>query len=172
MRFSSLFILLIIVSCAPIYVNHDYEKGTDFSKYKTYNYYDNINTGLSDFDAKRLFSALDEALQTKGFQMSTSPDFYIDIKSSERQSMKRNSVGVGVGGSGSHVGGGVSVGIPIGQPNIDRKIQFDFVDENGIGLFWQAISESTFKPNDDPESKEMAFKAIVDKVLKKFPPNQ
>jgi len=167
-----LLFMFFIVSCAPIRVTYDYERTTDFSKYKTYNYFSDINTGLSELDNKRLFDVLDAGLQAKGLSLSETPDFFIDIKSGEYQDMQRSSVGVGLGGTGSHVGGGVSVGIPIGQSNVNRQIQFDFVDEKSNGLFWQAVSESSYGPNETPENKEANFKAIIAKVLEGFPPKK
>jgi len=163
-------LLLLIVSCAPIRVTYDYERTADFSKYKTYNYYSDINSGLSDLDTKRLLDALDAGLQAKGLSLSDTPDFFIDIKSSEYQENQNSTVGVGMGGTGRHVGGGISIGFPIGQENINRQIQFDFVDENGIGLFWQATSESSYNPNATPEKREADLRAIVAKVLAVFPP--
>lgn len=165
-----IFILFLIFSCAPIRVTYDYERTVDFSKYKTYNYYSNINSGMNELDTKRLLDALDSGLQAKGINLSDTPDFYIDIKSSEYKEVQNSSVGVGVGGTSGNVGGGLSVGIPIGQSNLNRIIQFDYVDENGQGLFWQAISESSYSPNSSPQQKESLFKAIVTKVLEGFPP--
>jgi len=170
--FKSLLLLFIATSCAPIHVNYDYEKGTDFIQYKTYNYYSDIDTGLSELDTKRLFNVLDEKLSIKGLSLSDSPDFYINIQSSEYQESQRNTVGVGIGGSGQNVGGGVSVGIPIGQANINRQIIIDFVDESKNGLFWQAVTESSFNPKATSENREERFKLIVDKVLEGYPPKQ
>lgn len=170
MRYFLVLIVLLLVSCASIKVNYDYDENTDFSLYKTYNYYSDIKTGLSELDTKRLFNALDEALQNQGFTLSDSPDFFIDIQSSEYQETNRNSVGLGVGGSGRNVGGGISIGIPVKQDNVNRIIQFDFVDESGIGLFWQAVSESSFNPKATPEQRNAQLQSIVEKVLKGFPP--
>jgi hypothetical protein len=171
MKFYRIFILsLLFVSCAPIYVNYDFEKDTNFSKYKTYNYFGDMQTGLSDFDTKRLFDALDLKMKEKGLVLSDKPDFYIDVKSSEFQVAQRNAVGVGVGGGGRNVGGGISIGLPIGQANVNRQIIFDFVDERGMGLFWQAVSESSFNPNALPEKREARLTAIVKKILAKYPP--
>lgn len=167
-----LLIVLLVMSCAPIRVTYDYERNTDFSKYKTYNYYSDINSGLSELDTKRLLDAFDTNLQARGYSLSDQPDFLIDIKSSEYQENQRSTVGVGMGGTGRHVGGGVSIGIPIGQANVNRQIQFDFVDEKGSGLFWQALSESQYNPNATPENREGLIKAIVNKVLEGFPPKK
>ena len=161
---------LLVLSCAPVRVNYDYEKLTDFNSYKSYNYYSDMNTGMSELDAKRLLDALDSELSAKGLHMSDSPDFLINIKSNTFQEGRRNNVGVGLGGGGGHVGGGISIGIPVGQAKINREIVFEFVDDNISGLFWQAISESAYAPNAKPEAKETQFKAIVEKVLSGYPP--
>ncbi|WP_147677279.1 DUF4136 domain-containing protein [Algibacter pacificus] len=165
-------LVFLFASCAPIYVNYDYEKGTDFTKYKSYNYYADMKTGLSELDTKRLLNILDVQLQEKGFILSETPDFFIDIKSSEFKGAQRQTVGVGVGGTGRHVGGGISIGLPIGQAQVTRKITFDFVDENIKQLFWQAVSESSFNPNSTPEKRENGLNTIVTKVLKQYPPKK
>ncbi|WP_298339421.1 DUF4136 domain-containing protein [uncultured Algibacter sp.] len=173
MRFLKISILaLIIVSCAPIHVNYDYDKAVNFNNYKTYQYYADMETGLSELDTKRLLDAIDAKMKVKGFSISETPDFFIDIKSAEYQEPQSQSVGVGVGGGGRNVGGGISIGLPIGQGNINRQITIDFVDENKKQLFWQAISESSFNPRATPEKREARMQAIVEKVLSGYPPKK
>lgn len=163
-------LIIITASCAPIYVNYDYEKGTNFNDYKTYNYYTDLETGLSELDTKRLLDVLDNQMQAKGFIISETPDFFVNVVSSEYEANNRNTVGVGVGGGGRNVGGGISIGLPIGQPKMNREIVFEFIDEDGIGLFWQAVSESGFNPNASPEKREAKLNNIVAKVLAGYPP--
>ncbi|GAA4887736.1 DUF4136 domain-containing protein [Flaviramulus aquimarinus] len=171
MRFLKIAILaVLIVSCAPIRVNYDFDKQTNFQQYKTYNYYDDMETGLSELDTKRLLDALDAKMTTKGFSLSNTPDFFIDIKTRQYQEAQRQTVGVGVGGGGGNVGGGISIGIPIGQSKINRQITIDFVDENKKQLFWQAICESNYNPNAIPGEREERLIAIVEKVLMAYPP--
>jgi len=161
---------LIINACAPIYVSNDYEKTTNFNDYKTYNFFSNIESGLNDFDEKRFINALEGKLKSMGLQKSENASFLIDIKSDEFEGGSNNNVGVGVGGGNRGIGGGVSVGIPIGQSNINRQITVEFVDESKTGLFWQATSQCTFNPNQKPEKRELRFQAVVDKMLKNYPP--
>ena len=169
-RLALLLSLIMLASCASIRVTYDYEKNTNFDAYKTYNYYSDMNTGMSELDTKRLLDALDKAMAAEGYTLSETPDFFVDIKSSEYQQQRGNNVGVGLGGTGRNVGGGISVGLPIGQTQMGRQIIFDFVDENKNGLFWQAISESNYNPKASPEKREAQFIAIVAKVLEGFPP--
>ncbi|WP_047545257.1 DUF4136 domain-containing protein [Psychroserpens sp. Hel_I_66] len=169
----NLYVLLAVIlltSCSSIRVNYDYEKTRDFTQYKTYNYFSDVNTGMSELDSKRLFKAFDDAMQSKGYALSQTPDFLVDIKSAEFQQARNNNVGVGVGGGGRNAGGGISIGLPLGQSQLGREIVFDFVDESNNQLFWQAISESNYKPNASPEKREANFVALVEKVLKGFPP--
>lgn len=173
MKFIKLLLLVLLFSsCASIRVNYDYDKQTNFSNYKTYNYYSDLETGMSELDTKRFLDILDAGLKAKGFSLSETPDFFINIQSDEYQNQQRSNVGVGVGGGGHNVGGGLSIGLPIGQPRMNRQITIDFIDENGKGLFWQAASESGFNPKASPEKREAIFKAIVDKVLSQYPPQK
>ena len=162
--------LALMTACAPVRVNYDYDTKTDFSTYKTYNYYAPLNTGLSDLDTKRLLDVLDTQLMAKGLTLSDTPDFVINIQSSEYQDVQRNNVGVGMGGGGGNVGGGISIGIPVGQANVNRQIIFDFVDDSKSGLFWQAISDSSYNPNANPQQREAQLQKIVEKVLSGYPP--
>ncbi|MDN3493952.1 DUF4136 domain-containing protein [Winogradskyella bathintestinalis] len=167
-----LFVLFFMTSCGST-VHYDYEKSTNFNNYKSYNYFDNMKTGLSELDTKRLIRAMDAKLKNMGLSKSENPEFFIDIQSQDIHSRNNSNVGIGVGGGGGRVGGGVSIGIPVGQRNNNREIMIDFVDKsNGERLFWQAIAESSYNPNATPEIRAAQFEKIVEKVFSKYPPEQ
>jgi hypothetical protein len=167
-KLASIFFLLFFISCG-VTVNYDYEKNTDFSKYKSYSYFADMNIGLSELDAKRFFNALENAMELKGMTLSENSDFIINIQSTTFQEIQNQpSVGVGMGTGG----GGVSVGIPIGQANVSRQIVFEFVDAETNQLFWQAISSESDAPTNNPEEREAKFKTLVAKVLEGYPPKK
>ncbi|MEE9363199.1 MAG: DUF4136 domain-containing protein [Cellulophaga sp.] len=166
---AAVLIFLFLVSCGSIRVQYDYDKETDFSSYTTYNYYQDLDTGLSELDAKRLLKALDATLRLKGFLLSEEPEFFINIESSLGMP-NRNTVDLGIGGTGRSVGGGISIGVPVGASKEQRVIQFDFIDSQKDALFWQAISRSSFKENSTPEERERILQELVNKVLSKYPP--
>lgn len=165
-------VLVLLTSCSAIRVNYDYDKDTDFSAYTTYNYFPEMDTGLSELDTKRLLKAIDSTMRGKGFLLSEEPEFLIGIVGRSFQAPKNNSVGVGIGGSGRNVGGGMSIGIPVGATNIEREIQFDFVDSQKDELFWQAITVSTLKENSTPKVREAKLQALVTKTFEKYPPKR
>tara|TARA_R110000868_G_scaffold107765_1_gene294736 strand:+ start:104 stop:628 length:525 start_codon:yes stop_codon:yes gene_type:complete len=162
--------LLLIVSCAAVRVNYDYDKETDFAGYTTYSYFPDMETGLSGLDEKRLLVIIDSIMLVKGIKYSEEPDFYVNIQSSSFQAPQNSNVGVGLGGGGGNVGGGISIGLPIGQAKLERQIQFDFVDSQKNELFWQATSSSGFKENGTPEDREKNLREIANKVFTKYPP--
>lgn len=168
----SFIVCFLLCSCGSVNVDYDYDSNLDFSSYKTFNFYDEPESGLSELDHKRLVRILSEELQKKGLEISEDPDFLIGIQSEEYERENGSGIGVGVGGTGGNVGGGISVGIPMRNNKLERDIIFDFIDEKGIGVIWQALSTSSFNPDSNPEQREANLRAVVQKVLAKFPPEK
>ncbi|WP_422105779.1 DUF4136 domain-containing protein [Winogradskyella sp.] len=170
--FRFILIALILTSCGTV-VNYDYEKSTDFTQYKTYNYFDDMQTGLSELDTKRIIRSIDAKLATLGLTRSDNPDFFIDIQSQDIPNRNNSNIGVGAGGTGGNVGGGVSVGIPLAGNQYTREVVIDFVDKKqNEKLFWQAVSESSYRPNATPEKREAVFVKLVEKIFSAYPPNK
>ena len=167
----SLFLLVFVsLSCTTTKATFDYDKQANFTAYKTYNYYADATTGLSDLDIKRLYHQLDSLLVIKGFQKAETPDILINIIANAYVAPTNNTVGVGVGGTGRNVGGGISIGLPIGSPTINQQITIDFVDAQKDALVWQAIVNGHFKENATPQTKEAYFKKVAEKALAGYPP--
>ncbi|WP_299115280.1 DUF4136 domain-containing protein [uncultured Winogradskyella sp.] len=165
-----LLVLLLFTSCGA-FVDYDYEKDTDFTQYKTYNYFTDMKSGFNQLDEKRLIRAIDDKLKIMGFEKSETPSFSIDIQSGEVTSNSNSNVGVGIGGTGRNVGGGVSIGIPVGQNRVMREISIEFVDDSKNGVFWQAITTISNIGN-TPEKREESFMKLIEKVFSKYPPKK
>ena len=90
----SILFIGLILSCSPIRVSVDYDKQVDFSKYKTYNYYSEMVTGLSELDNNRLMNGFDDVMTSKGLSLSSDPDFYVNISSGEYDNPNTGGVGV------------------------------------------------------------------------------
>lgn len=166
----SILLVLSLLSCSSVRVNYDYDKTVDFSSYSTYNYYADMQSGLSQLDEKRLLRALDSTLKARGYRLAEEPELFINIMSDEYRGAPNSNVGVGIGGTGRNVGGGISVGLPLGGLNLQRSIQFDLVDAQRDALVWQAVAESGLSENASPSVREDKLRAVVKKVFSKFPP--
>ena len=161
---------LLSVSCATVRVDYDYDREVDFTAYTTYNYFSDLDSGMGEMDERRLIGILDSILQTRGYRLAEEPDFYVNILSTVFQAGGRNSVGVGLGGGGRNIGGGISLGIPVGSPALKRSVQIDFVDAQRDALFWQAVAESGYREAATPAIREEKLRNLVKKVFSKFPP--
>lgn len=168
-RITYLLVAFLLVSCGA-YVDYDYEKTTDFSQYKTYNYFTNMDTGFSQLDNKRLFRVMDAKLKSMGFIKSENPSFNIDIQSSAITNNITDNVAIGVGGTGNNIGGGVSFGIPVGAYAVQREVIIEFVDDSKNGMFWQAVTVLSQTSNNTPEKREAAFVKLIEKIFSKYPP--
>ncbi len=164
-----LFFLLIVTSCGSTYVVHDYDEQQDFDDYKTYGFFSEMDSGLTELDHKRLLAATEAAMQAIGFMKSETPDIYIDFKTIIKEGPSRNSIGVGLGSGGGGVNIGVGGAIPIGGPQTYLEITTDFVDAKRGQLVWQAIAEKRFFLNASPDNRTSFFQKIIKKSLAKYP---
>lgn len=170
MKFLSILVLSIFfVSCGAS-VAVDYDKQVDFSKYNSYNYFPTIESGLSELDDGRIKQVTDSLLQQRGFVKSETPQLFVNFYARENLSNSRNSIGIGIGGSGRNVGVGVSGGIPIGGNVINQRLTMDFIDVQKDELVWQAVAEDEMKERATVEKKEAYYISIIQKILSKYPP--
>lgn len=167
-----LFISLFLTSCGGPRAVYDYDETAGFSNISTYQIFPELETGMNQLDEQRLINILSEQLAQRGFTTSEDPQIFVNFYSTEYQTPSRNSVGIGVGGSGRNVGVGISGGIPIGGPEVYRKITFDFIDAQKDVLIWQAVVEGKFDNNMPPEKRADKLQTMVQEALKGYPPNK
>lgn len=161
---------LVLISCASVQV--DYDPEFNFSQYKTYNYYPEMESGISQLDNKRVQAALDSLLPLKGLTKSDTPDVFINYYAAESINDSRSTIGLGVGGGGANGGVGVSGGIPIGRPKIQQQFTLDFVDPMKDALIWQGITLGNFPENAKPEKRKKYYLKVVERILNKYPPKK
>ena len=157
---------IFIFACSSSKVSYDYDTQQDFSQYKTYNYYPELQTGLSELDDKRLLNATDSILKTKGLVKSETPDLHINFKSNTYQARSNTNFGVGIGvGRGPvNVGGGLPLN------GLQQRIQLivDLIDTKTNALVWQAEIDDTQNSKQTPETRTSFFRIMMGKVFSKF----
>ena len=166
---SVLIISIVLVSCGAT-VAVDYDRQTDFSKYNSYNYFPDIDSGLNELDNNRIMQITDSFLQERGFVKIETPQILINFYARESVSNSRNTIGIGIGGGGGNMGVGVSGGIPIGGRVVNQQLTMDFIDSEKDELVWQAIAEGEMKERATPQQKEAYYISVVQKILAKYPP--
>ncbi|MFC4738921.1 DUF4136 domain-containing protein [Flavobacterium ponti] len=165
-----LFILSILASCSSVRVNADYDKKVDFNQYKTYAYIkasiDKVE--ISDLDKKRILHSIDDAMTTKGFSKSESPDMLISIftKESERVDVYNNNYwGMGFGW-GWNPYWGMNYNRVYTTP--EGTLFIDIFDGKTKEMIWQG--EGSGYLTKDTNKKDARIKEFVDKILEQYPP--
>lgn len=169
-----LFILLVITSCASVNVNTDYDKSTNFTDYKTYAYYkqgiDNVK--ISDFDKRRILTAIDSVMLSKNFTKSETPDMMINFYTDAEKDVSINSYYAGYG-YGWGYGWGWGWGYPYGggtytSTSIKGILTIDVINAKKNELIWQGIGSGTLGQNQ--QNKDEKIRNFVSQILMSFPP--
>lgn len=147
----------------------DFDKSVDFSKYKSFDYYIEPNTGLSELDQKRVKESIDSLLNSKNITQQTIPEFSINFYAEFYTVETENSIGVGLGTGGRNVGGSVSSDIPIRTQKDMIALTIEFVDALTKELFWQGVMERKMKDFKDPSERDVYISEIVSKILAEYP---
>ncbi|UGU16937.1 DUF4136 domain-containing protein [Sinomicrobium kalidii] len=164
------FVSVLLTACSTAKI--DYDRSTDFSSYRTFNFYPEMNSGLNQLDEKRVIAQTEALLTGRGFVKSDTPDMYINIFTRQYDTPYRSSVGIGVGSGGRHGGFGISGGIPIRINSTTQEVTFDLIDAERDELFWQGIYEARTGNNSSPGAREQMYRKVVEKVFAKYPPGR
>lgn len=168
MKYFRYIFLLLIIGCSSSKVVYDYDSKTDFTKFKTYAFFEDVGDGLNEIDTKRFVNSIENYLDSLGLRKNEKPDFYINLVSEKAELPKNNNVGVGVGGRNAGIS--ISTGMLFGGNKIRETITIDFVESSNNKLFWQGILNTKVREKIKPEDREVLVDQIIAKILNKYPP--
>lgn len=175
MKYLKYLFICILMGCSSSKVVYDYDTKEDFSKYKTYAFFDDVGAGLNEIDTRRFTRSIERYLDSLGLKKVKKPDFYINVISERNEVPKNNNIGIGVGSGGGRRGGtsvGVTTGVSLGGNKIKEEIAIDFVAANNNQLFWQGVITKKYSDRIKPRTREAMVKEIIITVLSKFPPKK
>jgi hypothetical protein len=166
-------LIFVMGACSSVRVANDYDKKTDFSKYKTYAFLkDGVDkVEISDLDKKRILRSIEEAMTAKGFTKSENPDLLINFftKSTEQVNVNQFNngwgYGYGIGWSPWIWGGHTSV-----YSNTEGTLFIDLIDASRKELVWQG--EGTGILTQNTGEKDERIREFVTKVLAQYPPSE
>ncbi|CCG54119.1 Probable lipoprotein precursor [Flavobacterium indicum GPTSA100-9 = DSM 17447] len=158
--------IFFLISCSSVRVNADYDKKANFSAYKSYAYFKSgiDKAEISDLDKKRILYAIDDAMATKGFTKSESPDVLISIFTKEREVIDvYQNYGWGWGWGPWGLGYNRTISTPEGT------LFIDIFDAKTKELVWQGQGTGYLTTNTD--KKEERIKEFVSRILEQYPPS-
>ncbi len=174
-----LFVLTLIMTNAQK-VTGDYEKSTDFSKYKTYQFIgwqDDSDQVMNDFDKKRLRDAIIEEMGSRQFELVESGAdlgvslFVVVNKKTSTTAYTNYYGGAGYGHGRRYGGRGWSSGYATTSYSerdyLQGTLVLDMLDTQSKDLLWQGVATGTV--NSKPEKREKSIPKAIKKLMKKFP---
>ncbi len=175
-------LLFIITSSALCQdVRYNFDKGTDFSKFKTYKWVTIKDAQKpDDLVDKQVKAAVDAGLASKGLSKTEgdTADVYVAYQTALSTEKQYTSFDSGMGGWGYGPGwygggwygggGGMTTGttstIYVGQ------LAVDMYDSANKDLVWRGVASKTLDPKAKPEKREKNLNKAVQKLMKNYPP--
>lgn len=159
-------------------VRYNFDKDTDFAKFKTYKWVVLKDApSVDNLRDKQIKDAVEAELTNKGLTRTDADtaDLYIGYQAaigSEKQFTSYNTnwgYGPGWYRGGWYGGGG---GMTTGQTSTiyTGQLAFDFYDSKNHDLVWRGVASKTMDPKAKPDKQQKNLTKAVAKLLKNYPP--
>jgi hypothetical protein len=178
--FLSIVALLSAVATFGQDVRYNFDKNTDFSRFKTYRWVEIKDAAkVNDLVAKQIMGALDAELATKGLKKvdSDPADLYIGYQAGIGQEKQFTSYSTdwGYGGGwyrGGWYGGGMGSSTTYGSTDTIYvgQLVLDMYDSANKDLVWRGLASKTINEKAKPDKQAKNLAKAVKKMLKNYPP--
>jgi hypothetical protein len=182
MFFSMVIVLIAASSAVSQDVRYNFDKNSDFSKFKTYKWVTLKDAAKpNDLTDKQIIAALDAELATKGLSKvdGDNADLYIGYQVGIGQEKEFTSYssdwGYGAGWyRGGWYGGAGGMSTTTGQTSTIYvgQLALDMYDSANHDLVWRGVVSKTLDPKAKPDKQQKNLKKAVAKLLKNYPPGK
>jgi uncharacterized protein DUF4136 len=174
--------LVFLLACSALAqdVRYNFDKNTDFSKFKTYKWVALKGaTPLNDLTDRQIKDAVDAELVKKGLSRTDgdSADLYIGYQAAIGQEKQFTSFSSdwGYGGGwyrGGWYGGGPGMSTTTGQTSTiyTGQLALDMYDSANHTLVWRGLASKTIDTKAKPDKQQKNLTKAVAKLLKNYPP--
>jgi len=162
-------------------VRYNFDKDSDFSRFKTYKWVLIKNAQpVDDILNKNIQSTVDAQLAAKGMTKTDadSADLYIGYQAAvgQEKQLTLYSSDWGYGGGWYRGGwyGGPSSSMTTGQTSTiyTGQLVLDMYDSHNQDLVWRGVVSKTLDAKAKPEKQQKNLTKAVTKLLKNYPPNR
>ena len=164
------FVLAIALVAAGVTV--DFDKETDFSKFKTYAWKKGT-PAASSLNEDRVHKAIDAQLAAKGLTKTDGEaDVYVysHVKTSRQQQVSVDNFGYGgYPGWGGWGGAWTTTSVNV-HDVVEGTLIVDLVNAGNKQLAWRGLATKTVFPDTKAEKIEKIINQSVAKMFQKFPP--
>ena len=163
---------LMLLSAATLFaqkVNVDWDRGTDFSKFKTYAWQPSPDPAKELWD-QRVIDGVNQQLQAKGFQLVTAnAQLWVVYTAHIKHEQQEVGTGYNMGpGWGWGYWGGPTTTTYNTYTYKEGTLVVEIADNNGRTLLWRGSATDTLADNSDKNIKKL--NNAISKLFKNFPP--
>jgi hypothetical protein len=160
-RLTALCFLVFFFGCA-ITVKYDYDKYTDFSKLKTYEWLPiPVRTGMAEQKIQEIKRTIDADLAAKGLSISPdSPDFLVSARMKRSDRVKRKDVKT-MASAASRV-----EEVPVEG----FFLSLEFMDPESKRILWEGSAKLRFDEKPSQEKRDAQVMKALKEMLQKYPP--
>lgn len=160
-------------------VRYNFDKGADFSKFKTYKWVVLKDAAtVNDLVDKQIKEAFDTQLSQKGLTRvdDDTADLFVGYQAAIGQEKEFTSFNSGWGYGPGWYGGGwygyPGGGITTGQTSTiyTGQLALDIYDASNHTLVWRGVASKTLDTKAKPEKRQKNLNKAVAKMLKSYPP--
>ena len=164
-------------------VRYNYDKGTDFSKFKTYKWVLIKDAQMpNEIVDKQIKSTIDSQLLAKGLTAvdTDNADLYLGYQTAVGSEKQFTSFSTGMGpgwgygggwyGGGWYGGGGMSTTTGQTTTIYVGQLVLDMYNPAGKDLVWRGTVSKTLDPKAKPDKQQKNLNKAVAKLLKNYPP--
>ncbi len=180
-RFVCTILFLLATACVGLAqdVRYNFDKNTDFSKFKTYKWVAMQGAAkLDDLLDRQIKAAFDAELAKKGLTKveGDAADLYVGYQGSIGEEKQFTSYSTDWGyGPGWYRGGWYSYprgGMTTGQTSTiyTGQLAFDMYDSANHDLVWRGLASKTIDAKAKPDKQQKNLAKGVAKLLKNYPP--
>ncbi len=150
--------------------SYDYAKGTNFSAYHTYALKEGTPVGNPLID-NRIIDALNTELAAKGLTKNDAkPDLFVTYHIAFDKQKDISAWSTGMGPYGWHYGMG-STDVQVREILIGTLV-IDMADAAKKEVVWRGVATKEIDTTAKPEKRDKNIQKAVQKILKKYPPEQ
>lgn len=166
-------ILLVLAACSTTSVRFDYERGVDFSQFKTFDFYPVPESLVENpLVVKRIGRAVIKEMEAKGLTHDEKADLLIAIHTEVEDKIDITSYGYSYAPY-YHYGywGGGYGGTTVSRYE-EGTLIIDIVDNEEDELIWRGEASKALPSNPTPQQIDGIIDEVVAKVLANYPPRE
>lgn len=166
-------LIALAVSCSSITTQYDYERGEDFSRFKTFSFLPvPPELAQNQLVVNRIGRAIISNLETKGLtETDSNPDLNIAVYTKVKDKVSVTSYGYGYAPAYSFgYWGGVGMGGTDVRQYEEGTLIIDLVDAQQKEMVWRGMASKALPSAPTPEKIDKIIDDIVAKIFEKYPP--